>query len=101
MNYEKSCGAIIIDDDKVLLIKQGNGDWGFPKGHMIDGESEFAEGLDRDSFIEIADCHGKVRLHKSSDDSVTEFIQKLSVMCNEIDCFIKHLKTKLIDNETV
>ena len=41
MNYEKSCGAIIIDDDKVLLIKQGNGDWGFPKGHMIDGESEF------------------------------------------------------------
>lgn len=44
---------------------------------------------------------GEVRLHKSSDDSVTEFIQKLSVMCNEIDCFIKHLKTKLIDNETV
>ncbi len=41
MSYEKSCGAIIIDDDKVLLIKQGNGDWGFPKGHMIDGESEF------------------------------------------------------------
>ena len=32
MNYEKSCGAIIIDDDKVLLIKQGNGDWGFPMG---------------------------------------------------------------------
>ena len=25
----------------MLLIKQGNGDWGFPKGHMIDGESEF------------------------------------------------------------
>lgn len=67
----------------------------------FDGETEFAEGLDRDSFIEIADCHGKVRLHKSSDDSATEFIQKLSVMCNEIDCFIKHLKTKLIDNETV
>ena len=36
MNYEKSCGAIIIDDDKVLLIKQGNGDWGFPKGQSYD-----------------------------------------------------------------
>lgn len=33
-------------------------------------------------------------------DGETEFAEG-SVMCNEIDCFIKHLKTKLIDNETV
>lgn len=60
----------------------------------FDGKTEFSDGAARDSFIEIADCHGKVRLHKSSDDSVTEFIQKLSVMRNEIDLFINHLKTK-------
>lgn len=63
----------------------------------FDGKTEFSDGADRDAFIEIADCHGKVRLHKSSDDSVTEFIQKLSTMRNEIDFFIDHLKTKVIN----
>lgn len=60
----------------------------------FDGITEFSDGTDRDSFIEIADCHGKVRLHKLNDDSVTEFIQKLSAIRNEIDFFINHLKTK-------
>lgn len=58
----------------------------------FDGETDFSDGVDRDSFIEIADCQGKVRLHKSSYDSVTEFIQKLSTVRNEIDFFINHLK---------
>ena len=63
----------------------------------FDGKTEFSDGADRDSFIEIADCHGKVRLHKSSDDSVTEFIQKLSMLRNEVDSYINHLKTKVIN----
>lgn len=63
----------------------------------FDGETEFSDGADRDSFIEIADCHGKVRLHKSSDDSITEFVQKLSAIRNEIDFFINHFKTKVIN----
>ena len=37
---EKSCGCIIINDDKVLLIKQTKGHWGFPKGHMKKDETE-------------------------------------------------------------
>lgn len=37
---EKSCGAIIINKNKVLLIRQKNGDIGFPKGHMESGEQE-------------------------------------------------------------
>ena len=31
MIKEKSCGTIIIDDDKVLIIKQKQGFYGFPK----------------------------------------------------------------------
>lgn len=61
----------------------------------FDGETDFSDGVDRDSFIEIADCRGKVRLHKSNDDSIAEFVQKLSAMRNEIDFFINHLKTKV------
>lgn len=40
MKYEKSCGAIIINDDKVLVLQQVAGHWGFPKGHVEEGETE-------------------------------------------------------------
>lgn len=40
MKYEKSCGCIVIDGDKVLLIKHNVGHWGLPKGHMENDETE-------------------------------------------------------------
>lgn len=40
MEMEKSCGCIIIKDNKVLLIKQTKGHWGFPKGHIEENETE-------------------------------------------------------------
>ena len=40
MKHEKSCGCIIIEDGKVLLIKQTSGAWGFPKGHVEENETE-------------------------------------------------------------
>ena len=41
MRYEKSCGAIVIEDGKVLLVKHNAGHWDFPKGHVEEGETEF------------------------------------------------------------
>ena len=40
MKYEKSCGAVVFDEDKVLVIQQVKGHWGFPKGHVEPGETE-------------------------------------------------------------
>ena len=44
MKYEKSCGVIaykIIDDNiHYLIIQSKNGDVGFPKGHVEEGETE-------------------------------------------------------------
>ena len=37
---EKSCGCVVIEDGKVLLIQQRNGHWGFPKGHVEADETE-------------------------------------------------------------
>ena len=37
---EKSCGAIIFNDGKVLVVKQTSGFYGFPKGHVEIGETE-------------------------------------------------------------
>ena len=41
MKKEKSCGCIIIDDERrVLLIRHTKGHWGFPKGHVEMDEAE-------------------------------------------------------------
>ena len=40
LEKEKSCGCIIIEKGKVLLIQQIKGHWGFPKGHMESNETE-------------------------------------------------------------
>lgn len=40
MKQEKSCGAIIIHNNQVLLIQQNQGFWGFPKGHVEGEETE-------------------------------------------------------------
>lgn len=41
MKYEKSCGCIVIDEGKVLLVHHNCGHWGFPKGHVEGNETEF------------------------------------------------------------
>ena len=41
MKQEKSCGAIVELDEKILIIQQKkSGTFGFPKGHMLPGETE-------------------------------------------------------------
>jgi 8-oxo-dGTP pyrophosphatase MutT (NUDIX family) len=40
MRKEKSCGCIIIENEKVLLVQEMEGHWGFPKGHVEPGETE-------------------------------------------------------------
>lgn len=45
MKYEKSCGTIIIDNDKVLLLKHNEGHWDFPKGHVENEETEIETAL--------------------------------------------------------
>lgn len=46
MEKEKSCGAIIYNDNKeVLIVKHNAGHWDFPKGHMEEGENEYQTAL--------------------------------------------------------
>ena len=56
MNYEKSCGAVVFtkinNKIKYLLIQNLVGIYGFPKGHIEDGESETETAL-REVFEEV------------------------------------------------
>lgn len=40
MKKEKSCGIVVFDGDKVLLVFHNLGHYGFPKGHVEKGETE-------------------------------------------------------------
>ncbi len=40
MRFEKSCGAVVFDGEKVLVVKHQAGHIDFPKGHMEEGETE-------------------------------------------------------------
>ena len=46
LKKEKSCGCIIIKDEKVLLVYEKDRNfWGFPKGHVEEGENEIETAL--------------------------------------------------------
>jgi bis(5'-nucleosidyl)-tetraphosphatase len=45
MNFEKSCGAVIYRGENeslefLIISHNSDGHWGFPKGHVEDGENE-------------------------------------------------------------
>ena len=45
------------------------------------------------TVLEIADCHGKVHLHKTDNDTTEQFIEKMEALRNVIDEFIAHLRS--------
>ena len=40
MNKEKSCGAVIYNNKKFLIVRHQKGHWSFPKGHVEKEETE-------------------------------------------------------------
>jgi len=44
------------------------------------------------TFLEIADCRTKIRLHRTSDDSREDFISKMKLLEKEIKLFIDYLE---------
>ena len=56
------------------------------------GPSPWDNGSDWQYLLEVADCHGKIRLHKTDADSPKDFIKKLKRLRDVIDCFISFLE---------
>ncbi|PKQ69375.1 hypothetical protein BZG01_00105 [Labilibaculum manganireducens] len=47
------------------------------------------------TFLELADCRNKVRLHLTSDDTKELFIEKMKQLNYEINLFINHLEKNI------
>lgn len=56
MKTEKSCGGLVFTRTpqgiRYVILRQTNGDWGFPKGHMEPGETE-TQTAAREIFEEV------------------------------------------------
>ena len=64
----------------------------------FDGLVKDAEGkLYPQTFIEIADCRNKIRLHKNPEDSMQDFTNKLSVLKADIEEFINYLELNYVN----
>lgn len=64
-----------------------------------DGEFESQDNIYRNLFLEVTDCHGSIRLHKSKEDSVEDFVEKMKLLRTEIDKFIEQLENETIYKE--
>lgn len=78
MKYEKSCGCVVVNEGKMLLIKQVKGHWSFPKGHVEVGETEEETAI-REVFeethvnVSIMDGYRyKINYHPNGDTSISK-----------------------------
>lgn len=57
-----------------------------------DGDVEYSDdGVSPCTFIEIADCHQKVRLHQAHTDTTEQFIEKIDKIIFSLEKFREHL----------
>ena len=85
MKYEKSCGCIIIDNRKVLLVKQTSGDWGFPKGHVENNETEIETAIretkeETNIDVEIDEKHRYVIEYSTKENVWKEVVYYIAKM---------------------
>jgi hypothetical protein len=50
--------------------------------------------LTKQYVLEISDCHGKIALHKSDRDTIPDFIEKLELLSDTINGFIRYLESE-------
>ena len=63
MKKEKSCGTIIIENNKVLLIQQTDNAWGFPKGHVENKSINIPSTIDMKEVSKTAELLNKMLRH--------------------------------------
>ena len=90
MRQEKSCGTIVINDNKVLVIRQKQGFWGFPKGHIEEGESEIQTA--------IRETKEETNLDVVIEDE-TRFCLNYIIADKQINKYVVYFIAKAINND--
>ena len=87
MKFEKCCGCIILNEDKVLLVKHNIGHWGFPKGHMKKNETEVQTAIrevkeETNVDVQIQEEKRYVEEYYSSEDTFKQVVYFLATCKN-------------------
>ena len=63
-------------------------------GNLVcfDGNTTWHDEVIRNTFLQISDCSWSIRLHKTEDDDIVDFIDKMKLLRNEVDKFISYLE---------
>lgn len=91
---EKSCGCIIFDGKKVLVVKQRSCIYGFPKGHVEEGETEIMTAI-RETKEEVGlDVYVDPNLRFTinylvKEDKLKEVVYFVSFLKNNNDVIIQ------------
>lgn len=51
--------------------------------------------MTQEIYISISDCYNSARLHMTEDDSVEDFVKKITLLRDELTNFINHLNNHL------
>lgn len=58
----------------------------------FDGMCERRGNMYRNTFLSVSDCNVSARLHKSDDETMDDFINKMRILKSEVESFIEHLE---------
>ena len=101
MIYEKSCGFIvyrkILDKREYLIIRASNGEYGFPKGHVENNETEYETAireLKEETNIEVQIVDG------FREQIEYPLISKKNVMKQSVYFLGKWLDSNIVCQET-
>lgn len=59
----------------------------------FDGDITHNGNIARNIFVSISDCYNSARLHMTEDDSVEDFVKKITLLRDELTDFINNLNT--------
>ena len=85
MIKEKSCGAVIINNDnEILIIKHNKGHWSFPKGHTEKDETEVETSLreikeETNLTVEIIDSIREITTYSPKENVLKDVIYFLGI----------------------
>ena len=70
-----------------------NSEYSSSTGNIVcfDGDTTHNGIVARNIFVSISDCYNSARLHMTEDDSVEDFVKKITLLRDELTDFINHL----------
>lgn len=86
----------VLYNKRVWLNKKNSTSTGNVVAMVYEDEDEVITAM-----LSISDCYNSARLHKTSEDTMKNFIKKMKLLKNEIELFINYLEKQKDENNRI